>query len=108
MDTMETDIFFMREALALAREAAEADEVPVGAVIVYDGVIIAKARNRRESDKLAAFAADGDCPIAPSTSRLSPARCAAARSSTHACPALSSALTIRAAGSLARRSTSIP
>ena len=58
MDTMETDIFFMREALALAREAAEADEVPVGALIVYKGEIIARARNRRESDKLATHHAE--------------------------------------------------
>ena len=58
MDMMETDIFYMREALALAREAAEADEVPVGALIVYKGEIIARARNRRESDKLATHHAE--------------------------------------------------
>lgn len=58
MDMQETDIFFMREALALAREAAEADEVPVGAIIVYEGKIIARARNRRESDKLATHHAE--------------------------------------------------
>ena len=58
MDTMETDIFFMCEALALAHEAAEADEVPVGALIVYKGEIIARARNRRESDKLATHHAE--------------------------------------------------
>lgn len=58
MDMQETDVFFMQEALALAREAAEADEVPVGAVIVYQGKIIAQARNRRESDKLATHHAE--------------------------------------------------
>ena len=58
MDMQKTDIFFMREALALAREAAEADEVPVGAIIVYGGKIIARARNRRESDKLATHHAE--------------------------------------------------
>lgn len=58
MDMQETDIFFMHEALALAREAAEADEVPVGAIIVYEGKIIARARNRRESDKLATHHAE--------------------------------------------------
>ena len=58
MDMQETDIFFMREALALAREAAEADEVPVGAIIVYEEKIIARARNRRESDKLATHHAE--------------------------------------------------
>lgn len=58
MDIQEADILFMKEALALAREAAEADEVPVGAVIVYQGQIIARARNRRESDKLATHHAE--------------------------------------------------
>ncbi|MBR2894600.1 MAG: nucleoside deaminase [Oscillospiraceae bacterium] len=38
----------MREALALAREAGEAGEVPVGCVIVQDGVIVGRGRNRRE------------------------------------------------------------
>lgn len=42
---------FMREALVLAREAADEGEVPVGAVIVKDGQIIATGRNRREADK---------------------------------------------------------
>ena len=41
----------MREALLLAKEAAEAGEVPVGCVIVRDGKIIARGRNRREEDK---------------------------------------------------------
>ena len=39
---------FMRAALGLAREAADEGEVPVGAVIVKDGEIIATGRNRRE------------------------------------------------------------
>lgn len=39
---------FMREALALAREAAEAGEVPVGCVIVREGEIVGRGRNRRE------------------------------------------------------------
>lgn len=39
---------FMLEALKLAKEAAEKGEVPVGAVIVKDGKIIAKGRNMRE------------------------------------------------------------
>lgn len=42
---------YMREALLLAREAAEEGEVPVGCVIVQDGRIIARGRNRREEDK---------------------------------------------------------
>jgi tRNA(adenine34) deaminase len=39
---------YMREALALAREAAAAGEVPVGCVIVRDGEIVGRGRNRRE------------------------------------------------------------
>ncbi len=38
----------MRRALQLAAAAAEMDEVPVGAVIVRDGEIIAEAYNQRE------------------------------------------------------------
>ena len=40
--------YYMDIALALAREAAEAGEVPVGCVIIRDGEVIAKGRNRRE------------------------------------------------------------
>ena len=39
---------YMREALSLAREAADAGEVPVGCVIVREGEIIGRGRNRRE------------------------------------------------------------
>ena len=35
----------MRRALVLAREAAEAGEVPVGAVVVKDGIVIGEGRN---------------------------------------------------------------
>ncbi len=35
----------MREALALAREAGTAGEVPVGAVVVVDGLIVGRGRN---------------------------------------------------------------
>ena len=40
---------YMDIALALAREAAQAGEVPVGCVIVRDSEVIAKGRNRREA-----------------------------------------------------------
>ncbi len=40
---------YMQHALAEARQAAEEDEVPVGAVIVHDGRIIAAAHNQRET-----------------------------------------------------------
>ena len=39
---------YMREALSLAREAAQEGEVPIGCVIVKDGEIIGRGRNRRE------------------------------------------------------------
>ncbi len=39
------DAFWMRRALALARAAAAAGEVPVGAVLVRDGRPLAMARN---------------------------------------------------------------
>lgn len=39
---------YMRQALALAREAGLAGEVPVGCVIVRDGQIVGRGRNRRE------------------------------------------------------------
>ena len=42
------NILYMQEALKQAREAYEQDEVPVGAVIVYDNQIIAKAYNQVE------------------------------------------------------------
>jgi tRNA(Arg) A34 adenosine deaminase TadA len=42
---------FIEDALAAAREAEQAGEVPVGAVIVCDGIIIATARNRVEGDQ---------------------------------------------------------
>ena len=42
---------YMRHALALAAEAAAEGEVPVGAVVVYNGEIIGTGRNRREVGK---------------------------------------------------------
>ncbi len=42
---------FMEQALALAKEAYDEGEVPVGAVIVKDGEIISTGRNRRETSK---------------------------------------------------------
>ncbi len=44
---------FMQEALALAREAAAEGEVPVGCVIVREGEIVGRGRNRRETDRSA-------------------------------------------------------
>ena len=50
--SMENDIKFMREVLALAKKAAELGEVPVGAVVVNsEGIAIADAYNLRENKK---------------------------------------------------------
>src|SRR5882724_5034854 len=52
---MESDIQFMEEALAEARVAAAAGEVPIGAILVHDGKILARSGNRtiRENDPTA-------------------------------------------------------
>lgn len=46
-----TQEYYMEQALALAREAAAAGEVPVGCVIVKDGAIVGRGRNRREEKR---------------------------------------------------------
>ena len=46
-----TDEYYMREALSLAKEAFSMGEVPVGAVAVWDGKIVGRGMNRRETDK---------------------------------------------------------
>lgn len=51
MTITEIDEKFMREALAEARAAAALGEVPIGAVVVRAGEIIARAHNRRELDQ---------------------------------------------------------
>jgi tRNA(Arg) A34 adenosine deaminase TadA len=43
---MSTHALFMKEALSLAEAAARAGEVPVGAVVVRDGVIIGRGHNQ--------------------------------------------------------------
>ncbi|WP_263297956.1 tRNA adenosine(34) deaminase TadA [Neobacillus bataviensis] len=45
------DEFYMMEAMKEAKKAEELDEVPIGAVIVLDGKIIARAHNLRESEQ---------------------------------------------------------
>ena len=42
---------YMKAALKLAHKAAEEGEVPVGAVVVCDGKIVGRGRNRRETKK---------------------------------------------------------
>ena len=48
MNQKEKDIFYMSKALAEAKTAFEKDEVPVGAVIVSNDKIIARAHNLTE------------------------------------------------------------
>lgn len=47
------DLYFMDQALELARQAAAEGEVPVGCVIVRKGEIVGRGRNRRETGKSA-------------------------------------------------------
>jgi tRNA(adenine34) deaminase len=47
---MANDLEFMELALAEARAAAEAVEVPVGAVLVYQGIVLARSGNRTIRD----------------------------------------------------------
>ena len=54
----ELDAAFMRRAIELALEAEKIDEVPVGALVVRDGKIIAEAYNRRETNKMATHHAE--------------------------------------------------
>ena len=42
---------YMKEAMALAKEAREAGEVPVGCVVVCDGQVVGRGRNRREEGR---------------------------------------------------------
>lgn len=51
MTITEIDEKFMREALAEAHAAAAVGEVPIGAVVVRDGEVVARAHNRRELDQ---------------------------------------------------------
>lgn len=46
---IETDRFFIHEAIVEAGKAARKGEVPIGAVLVYNGRIIAQAHNLRET-----------------------------------------------------------
>jgi len=55
---MKTEEKFMRAALKEAAKARELDEVPVGAVIVKDGIILARAHNLREKTQMASAHAE--------------------------------------------------
>ena len=55
---MTTDERVMRRALAQARKGGAADEVPVGAVVVKDGKVIARAHNEKEKRNCALYHAE--------------------------------------------------
>lgn len=46
---MLTDEYYMNEALKEAQKAFQKDEVPIGAVITFDGKIVARAHNLTET-----------------------------------------------------------
>ena len=43
-----SDAYFMRKALDLANQAFEEDEIPIGAIVVYENKIIGKGYNQTE------------------------------------------------------------
>jgi len=48
---LSSDELWMQEALRLAQRALEADEVPVGAIVVHEGRIVGRGFNRNISDR---------------------------------------------------------
>lgn len=48
---MNQDEHFMKQAIRQAKKAYALEEVPIGCVIVYEGKIIARGYNRRNTDK---------------------------------------------------------
>ena len=63
---------YMREALSLAREAAQEGEVPVGCVIVKDGEIIAEGWHRKAGEAHAEIDAieHAKAPVAGATGMM--------------------------------------
>ncbi len=51
VDVLEKDLEFMKAAIEEAKKAANLGEVPIGAVIVYQNEIIARAHNLRETSQ---------------------------------------------------------
>lgn len=49
--TIKTDVKYMKQAIKLANKARRLEEVPIGCVIVYDGKVIGRGYNRRNTDK---------------------------------------------------------
>ena len=55
---MNTDEYYMKIALNEAKKAIPKEEVPVGCIIVKDDIVIAKAHNKKEIDKIATYHAE--------------------------------------------------
>ena len=55
---MHDDLYYMNEAYKQALKALKEDEVPVGAVIVKDNKIIARAHNKKEHSNMAIYHAE--------------------------------------------------
>ena len=58
MKNMENDLYYMKQAISRAKAAAKVGEVPIGAVLVKDGKVIASGRNMREGKKNALLHAE--------------------------------------------------
>lgn len=63
---LDQDLFFMQEALKMAKRAAREEEVPVGAVLVREGRIVARGYNQVEMLKDATAHAEMLCLTAGS------------------------------------------
>lgn len=48
---MEKEEYYMRFAIEEAKKAADIHEVPIGAVIIHEGTVLATAHNRRETEQ---------------------------------------------------------
>jgi tRNA(adenine34) deaminase len=55
---MNDHTYYMKQALELAQKAQKNDEVPVGALIVHNNKIIAKAHNQKEEKKCSIYHAE--------------------------------------------------
>ena len=108
---------YMRQALELARLAMAEGEVPVGCVIVRDGAVVGRGRNRRETAQTALGHAEleaiaqacrtlGGWRLA-STSPWSPAPCAPGPSSTPASPPYTTGRRMTRRAAAGRCSTSL-
>ena len=89
---------YMAQALALAREAAAAGEVPVGCVIVRGGEIVGRGRNRREEKQSTASHAEMEAIRTGTQKRANPSLAGLSiYASGHPCPMCLAALVMNGA-----------